>query len=251
MAQRIDTPVRWGAIFAGAALCLAVQMAFVFLGAGLGLTAIPWETAKEALTDGNEPLRWAAIIFSALALGIAFFIGGGVSAYLSGYRSRKTAILHGLASWSVVALALVVFATRLSASALGPLLDRAGLGAGAAAGISTAMKELSQTQLRVVTDLSILKGKAVSDLYVSRKDDTIAPDAVRQVKKEVASVKRRPEVREPVEEAAKTVKKTAGPASLAAGGALLFGALAAALGGWLGRRRFDDIPPGGARLRAA
>lgn len=102
--------VRWGAILAGVAVGISMQLVLTLLGIATGLTTTDI-SAGESL--GSGPLIWAG-----LSMLIAAFIGGYVAARMSGLKRKVDGILHGAVSWAVTTLMFVVFATSAGGSLL-------------------------------------------------------------------------------------------------------------------------------------
>lgn len=106
--------VSWGAIFAGAACALALQIVFSLMTAGLGL---------ELVDDGDPSgAGWGTGIFFALTAIASMFAGGSVAGRLSGQPFLPSAVLHGVVVWALVLLGV----TWLSVSATGALVSGAG-----------------------------------------------------------------------------------------------------------------------------
>lgn len=102
-AERLPAVIRrvsWGAIFGGAVLALMVQLALNMLGLAIGLGAV------DPATDANPlaGIGWAAGIWLVVSTLIALFTGGWAAGRLAGMSERKDGVLHGLLSWSLVAL---------------------------------------------------------------------------------------------------------------------------------------------------
>ncbi len=109
--------ISWGAIFAGTAVALVVQLLLSLLGLAIGLSIV------EPLTGGN-PWRGIGIgagiwwIISAL---LALFIGGWTAGRLAGMPLRKDAILHGIIVWAL----LTVITFYLVISGVGTIISGA------------------------------------------------------------------------------------------------------------------------------
>lgn len=89
--------IRWGAIFAGALIAVAVSFALNLLGLGIGLGSInPTTEARPFSGLGTGTLIWYII-----ANLIALFAGGYVAGRMSGFPKKSTAGLHGLLSWAL------------------------------------------------------------------------------------------------------------------------------------------------------
>ncbi len=99
--------IRWGAIFAGIAVGISLQIALTLLGVATGLSVV--DIASGQPVNTTAPLIWAA--FTMLVAG---FVGGYVAARMSGLKRKTDGMLHGAVSWAVTTLLIAVFATSLS-----------------------------------------------------------------------------------------------------------------------------------------
>jgi hypothetical protein len=93
--------ISWGAVFAGAAVGLVLQMWLTMLGVAIGASTI--DPLREA--DPMEGLGVGSAVWLALSLIISSYVGGWVTGRLAGMADRVEAGLHGAASWAVVNLA--------------------------------------------------------------------------------------------------------------------------------------------------
>lgn len=100
--------IRWGAVWAGVAVGISVQLVLTLLGIAGGLSTT--DVAKGE-TIGNGPLIWAGI-----SMVIAAFVGGYVAAHLSGLKRKLDGILHGVVSWAVTTLLFAVLASSAGGS---------------------------------------------------------------------------------------------------------------------------------------
>lgn len=103
--------IRWGAVLAGVAVGISVQLVLTLLGIASGLSAI---NVSQEESFGAGPLLWSG--FSML---IAAFVGGYVAARMTGLKRKVDGVLHGVVAWAVTTL---LFAT-LATSAGGALLS--------------------------------------------------------------------------------------------------------------------------------
>lgn len=97
--------IRWGAVLAGVAVGISVQLALTLLGIATGLSSTE-VTQGEAV--GTGPLIWAG--FSML---VAAFVGGYVAARMSGLKRKADGVLHGAVSWAVTTIMFAVLATSV------------------------------------------------------------------------------------------------------------------------------------------
>ncbi len=132
---RAGAAVSWGAILAGAAAAISLSILLLALGSGLGFAAIsPW---------ANRGASVATVAISgAIWLIVTQWLSSAIGGYLAGrLRHRWLAThqheaffrdtAHGLVTWSVATIVVVVVASG-AVSSLGSGLARAG---GAAAGM--------------------------------------------------------------------------------------------------------------------
>lgn len=101
----VFSAIRWGAVLAGVAVGLSVQLALSLLGIAAGLTAMP---AGEDEAAEIMPLVWAG-----LSMLVSAFVSGYVAARMSGFKRRADGILHGAVSWAVTTLLFAVLATTV------------------------------------------------------------------------------------------------------------------------------------------
>lgn len=123
---------RWGPIFAGFFVSLGLIALLAVLGTALGLQfgvtptpGSPPGTPGAAPTTNN--LDVAAAIYGAIALFVAFLVGGWVTGRTAGIGGETSGWIHGVAVWAVtvsVLLALGAFglsgAVGAAANAVGP-----------------------------------------------------------------------------------------------------------------------------------
>jgi hypothetical protein len=100
--------IRWGAVLAGVAVGVSVQLALSLLGIATGLSTTD---VTDGETMGIGPLLWAG--FSML---VAAFVGGYVAARMSGLKRKADGVLHGAVSWAVTTILFAVLATSIGGS---------------------------------------------------------------------------------------------------------------------------------------
>src|SRR5256885_5421315 len=121
--------VSWGAVFAGLAIGLAIQITLSLLGVAVGASTID-------PLRGDTPGKGIAIgagIWLLISGLISTYIGACIAAHLSGAVNKSDRMLHGLMTWGAATL-LTAF---LLSSALGNLLGGAMRMAAAGAGAPT------------------------------------------------------------------------------------------------------------------
>jgi hypothetical protein len=103
----------WGAIFAGVAMILVIQLGLALLGSGIGLTAInPGEGNLRAIGIG-------ALIWWMISGLIAFYVGGWTAGRLAGIPRQGDGVLHGLLTWAVTTLLMFLFLTTTIGAIIG------------------------------------------------------------------------------------------------------------------------------------
>ena len=107
--------VSWGAIFAGVAMTLVIQLTLSLLGLGIGLSTI--EPLSE--TRPLEGIGIGSVIWWGVSMLISLFIGGWVAARLAGISKPTHGVLHGLITWSVVTLLTFFILTTVVGRVIG------------------------------------------------------------------------------------------------------------------------------------
>jgi hypothetical protein len=94
--------VSWGGVFAGVLVSMGVSMLLAALGLAIGITAVdPGQTDPGAIGAG-------AVIWGALQLLIALFVGGMVATRVGAIIDRTTGFFEGVLVW-VVSLILMAY----------------------------------------------------------------------------------------------------------------------------------------------
>ncbi len=109
------TAVRWGAVLAGVAVGLAIQLMLTLLGIATGLSST--RMSANAL-HGSAPLVWAG--FSML---VSAFVSGYVAARMSGLRRKLDGVLHGAVTWAVTTLLFAALATSIGGVMVGSVFS--------------------------------------------------------------------------------------------------------------------------------
>ena len=113
--------IRWGAVLAGVAVGISVQLVLTLLGIASGLS-------MTSVQQGEAPGA-GAMIWAGISMLLAALIGAYVAGRMSGLKRKTDGILHGVVSWAVTTLLFVVLATSAGGSLLSGLFS--GLGQGA------------------------------------------------------------------------------------------------------------------------
>ncbi|WP_454882969.1 hypothetical protein [Sphingomonas oryzagri] len=120
----------WGAIFAGVAIALAVELMFALLGAGIGLSLIDPAAGDSASAGG---LGLGGLIWWGLSTIVALAAGAYASVRAAGIARPFDGAVHGLAIWGVTLLLTVYLLT----SAIGGLVGGAFRAVGGLAGAAS------------------------------------------------------------------------------------------------------------------
>lgn len=97
--DRRQPALRWSAVFAGAAVGVALWVLLQLFGMGAGLSAADLDDYGSLRTAGI-----GATIASMLAPVIALFVGGIVAGRLATTFDQKVGAMHGLVTWSIASL---------------------------------------------------------------------------------------------------------------------------------------------------
>ncbi len=189
----LSNGISWGAVFAGGAVAISVQVLVNLLGVGVGASVIAPTTSNNpsASTFSMVGATWFVI-----AGVLASFIGGYIASRVSGRPIKSTGGYHGLTSWAVTTLlALYLLTTSIGAvvggafSGLGSILG--GFGQTAAATVTTAAPVVAnadkpflgiEQQIRSVTggnDPQALRDAAVSAVQAAVSGDQAKADEAR------------------------------------------------------------------------
>ena len=112
-------PVSWSAIIAGTLTALVCQLVLNLLGVGIGLSTVDAHgggASASALSAGAG--IW--IVGTAIA---TYAIGGYVAGRLSGKPLRSTAGYHGLVTWALTTVVVIVLLTSAVGSIVGGTLS--------------------------------------------------------------------------------------------------------------------------------
>jgi hypothetical protein len=137
----------WSAIFAGVAVTLGVSILLGLLGAGVGAGTIDPLQERDPL----QGLGMGALVWMVVSGIIAFFSGGWVAGYGSGWPLRRTdTMIHGLATWAVATVVGLWVITGAAGSLLSgstALLGHAISGGAQAAGQSPELSDRLRQEL--------------------------------------------------------------------------------------------------------
>lgn len=179
--------VRWSAVLAGWAVGLAVQLVLTLLGLAVGAWSID---LKEVEPAGGVPIGTG--IWTGISMLIAAFIGGYITARMSGSPLRSDGLYHGVIVWGVNWLVFAWLTTTAMATMLGGVFSAFGttlqsLGQGAATVVSAAASRLSDGNISISIDE--LRRQAESILAATGKRE-LQPGEIRKDAERVADASR-------------------------------------------------------------
>jgi hypothetical protein len=115
--------IKWSAIFAGLTVGIAVQMVLTLLGLAIGAWSVDLRDAQPAQGIPLGTGLWAGI-----SMLISAFIGGYVTARLSGAYLRMDGLYHGAVVWGATWLVFAWLATTALSFMVGGLFSAFGSG---------------------------------------------------------------------------------------------------------------------------
>ncbi len=105
----------WGAIFAGVFVTIALEILLTVLGTAIGFASInPLQQRNPA-----EGLGLASAIWMLVTGLVSVWIGACIAGRLSGGPRRADGLIHGIVSWSVSTLAMLLLVTSAAGAILG------------------------------------------------------------------------------------------------------------------------------------
>jgi hypothetical protein len=106
--------IRWSAVFAGWAVGLALQIVLTLSGLGFGAWAVDLHDANP-----TEGIPVGAAVWTGLSTLISAFVGGYMTARLSGSAERIDGLYHGVVLWGVSWLVFAGLTTTAMATMIG------------------------------------------------------------------------------------------------------------------------------------
>ncbi|SDD59953.1 hypothetical protein SAMN05421538_10215 [Paracoccus isoporae] len=177
--------VSWGAIFAGTACAVALQIVFLLFALSIGL---------EIIDDGDMTgFGFGTGLFILLTGIMCLFAGGSVAGRLSGLPFMPSAVLHGAVVWALVTIIGVYVAgavTNRAASVAGSVVQTVGSAAGNIAGSAgqlaqAALPDPSEMDFPSVDE--ILPASLQTDLEQQLEREGATPAQIRQEAREIAN----------------------------------------------------------------
>jgi hypothetical protein len=271
--------ISWGAVIGGAFMVVAVQLLLSMLGIGIGMTTIDPAQGAAGTPDAGT-LSMSAVIWWAVSYLVALVIGGYVAARLAGAWEKTDGVLHGLLTWALALVVSFWLLTSAIGSVIGgafnvvgnavsgisrTVADTAPQLAGATGLSADQVQQQVQELLRPANQTNQSPEAAQREL-VSLAPKIVAggPEGDRAQQRAIQIVSQqsgiseadararidqlRQQANQATQQAADTAKQAAdttanavSSASIWGFGALLLGAIAAAIGGSSGTRRREDL----------
>jgi hypothetical protein len=158
--------IRWGAVLAGVAVGISVQLVLTLLGIASGLSAMN-------VAQGDSPSATGPLLWAGLSMLISAFVGGYVAARMSGLKRKVDGVLHGAVSWAVTTLLFAVLATSVSGSMLSGIFGNVAPSMTRSTGTGeSAVGSLLRGQMGGNVDASTLQ-RLQRDIQAGRRDDAI------------------------------------------------------------------------------
>ena len=159
--------VRWGAVIAGVAVGMSLQIVLTLLGIATGLSATNVAT-------GEMP-GMGALIWAGLSILIAAVVGAYVAARMCGLKRKADGVLHGVVSWAVATLLFVMFASSAGGTLLSGFMGSVsqGMSATSTAGRSGGLSGLISRQLGIEVSASDVQALQ-EHIAAGRRDQAIS-----------------------------------------------------------------------------
>ena len=145
--------IKWGAVFAGLVVGIALQMILTLLGLAIGAWSIDLRESQPA-----QGIPIGTGIWTGISMLISAFVGGYVTARLSGAYLRTDGVYHGAVVWGVNWLVFAWLATTAMSFMIGGLFSAFGsglqaLGQGVGSAVSTAASKVAgNTNVNISAD---------------------------------------------------------------------------------------------------
>ena len=170
--------IQWGAIIAGLAVGLAVQMVLTLLGLSIGASSID---LRETHPGGGIPL--ATGLWTGVSMLISAFIGGYVASRLSGASVRAEGLFHGAVLWAVTSVVFAWLGTTALSFMIGGLFTTLGggmqmLGQGVGTAVSAAASKVAGSGTANITAAD-LRTQIESALKATEKPE-LQPGTIRK-----------------------------------------------------------------------
>ncbi len=179
--------VRWSAVIAGWAVGLATQLVLTLLGLAIGAWSIDLHDAEPT---GGVPIGTG--VWTGISMLISAFIGGYITARMSGSLLRSDGLYHGVIVWGLNWLVFAWLTTTVMATLLGGVFSAFGatlksLSQGATTVVSAAASQLSEAKAPI--GLDELRRQVESILAATGKKE-LQPGEIRKDAERMADASR-------------------------------------------------------------
>lgn len=180
--------IQWGAIVAGLALGLAVQMLLTLLGLAIGAWSIDLRDAQPA---GGIPL--ATGLWTGMSMLISAFVGSYAASRLSGASNRTQGLYHGAVLWGVASVVFAWLATTALSFMIGGVFATVGgglqmLSQGVGKAVSAASSKMTDTGISNITPAD-LRNQIESVLQATEKPELQPSRMNKEVDKKAAQAR--------------------------------------------------------------
>ncbi|MBC7692019.1 MAG: hypothetical protein H7222_09630 [Methylotenera sp.] len=217
------------ALFLGALVGMAVLMLLSVLGMALGLSLFNFQ--RDGF-PGSILDRISIATFISFSLCTAYGLGGYVSSRASHSDSHWDSIYRSLGTWALNIVLLGFFVAAIGSWAAG-FLAQAGYNLGSDLGKTSVIDQITHNlgEMKIMTNLSVLKGKAETRFVPGPTHGGIAAQAGKEMKSHAKMAKKSGVVSESLEVKGESARKTALPILWLTFAAILLSAAAAVFGG--------------------
>lgn len=143
--------ISWGAVFAGVALALTVQLLLNLLGVGVGAAVIDPGTADNPAAGAFSIAGGVWYVVAGL---IGAFAGGYVASRLSGRPLKSTGAYHGLVTWAVTTLVVLYLLTTSVGALVGGAFSGLSSAIGGVGGAASTAVQAASPQLANMNPLA-------------------------------------------------------------------------------------------------
>lgn len=151
--------VRWGAVFAGLVVALALEAVLTLLGTAIGLSTMD--------NGAGRGLGVGAAIWLILSVLVSLYVGGLVTGHLADVRTRGDGALHGILMWGLSTILAVYLLASGVSGILGGAMQFASSGAAATAGAAAqggpAAQRMGEAARSMMDTVQENAGEVVSD----------------------------------------------------------------------------------------
>jgi len=267
---RLRNRASWGAILAGIAAALVIQLLLNMLGVAFG--ALSLDATNAADNPSASGFSMTAGIWWTVSGILASFVGGVTAGRLCGTSDDNTARWHGFVAWAATTLLVFYLLTSALGGIIGGAFNALGstvsaAGRGAASAVSGAAQltdgdalkaqaqrlvnpndaQSAQNDVVAYIRASVSGDKAAADAARDRAVDSvskaanISPDEARTRLQQAEQQARQAadQAKQKAQQAAEAARKTVATAGIVSFAALVLGALAAWFGGGIGAPRHE------------